>query len=216
MYLQQLIKTILGVTENRAKQIAVNLELANDNTKIITDPALNIRKVSEQSLITAGLTDRQATKLVAALELGRLAYSQAVLKSKIVDDHEIASQFFMPLLGWKEKEHAAVLVMNVKLMCLATEVISIGTSTECIFSPKEVFRTVLRHGGSRVIVAHNHPSGYVEPSEEDIKLTKILIDASEVMDIQLLDHLVIGNGTYHSIRQHTMLWDKYRKLATAA
>ncbi|MGC1525527.1 MAG: JAB domain-containing protein, partial [Phormidesmis sp.] len=111
-------------------------------------------------------------------------------------------------LAYKEKEHAAVVVMNVQHQWLATEVISIGTKNGCLFHPDEAFEAALKHDGKRIIIAHNHPSGELSPSPEDIQLTKQMVRGGYLLNVPVLDHLIIGNGDFKSIRQATSIWEE--------
>jgi DNA repair protein RadC len=109
---------------------------------------------------------------------------------------------------WQEQERFAVLLLDVKHRILGSKVITIGTATETLAHPRDIFREVIRQGATRVIIAHNHPSGVLEPSPEDISLTEQLLAASKVLAIPLLDHLILGNGDYCSLRQRTNLWQE--------
>jgi DNA repair protein RadC len=86
---------------------------------------------------------------------------------------------------------------------------TIGTATETLASPREIFREVIRQGATRVIVAHNHPSGNVEPSSQDIELTRQLLAGAQLLGIPILDHLILGNGNHQSLRELTSLWEDY-------
>jgi DNA repair protein RadC len=108
---------------------------------------------------------------------------------------------------WQNQERFAVLLLDVKNKLLGTKVITIGTATETLASPRDIFREVIRQGATRVIVAHNHPSGSLEPSEADIELTRQLLAGAELLAISILDHLILGNGTHQSLREITTLWD---------
>ncbi|MEB3337115.1 MAG: DNA repair protein RadC, partial [Leptolyngbyaceae bacterium] len=112
-------------------------------------------------------------------------------------------------LMWQSQERFAVLLLDVKHRLIGTQVITIGTATETLAHPRDIFREVIRQGATRLIVAHNHPSGSVEPSPEDISLTRQLLTGAQFLDIPLLDHLILGNGDYRSLRQTTNLWDDY-------
>ncbi|PMB06601.1 hypothetical protein CEN49_15080, partial [Fischerella thermalis CCMEE 5273] len=74
--------------------------------------------------------------------------------------------------------------------------------------PREIFREVIRQGATRLIVAHNHPSGNIEPSSEDIELTRQLLAGAAFLGIPLLDHLILGNGNHQSLREITTLWEE--------
>ncbi len=110
---------------------------------------------------------------------------------------------------WEPQERFAVLLLDVKNRLIGTQVITIGTATETLASPREIFREIIRQGATRVIVAHNHPSGNVEPSPQDIDLTRQLLAGAQFLDIPLLDHLILGNGNHQSLREITSLWDEY-------
>ena len=209
--ISELITTSLEVQPHRGQKMAERLCLKNSEATTISDPAIALRQLSKEALRAAGLTEKQACKLMAALTLGRLAYtpkSDAQAGITTIDDPSVAAALLMPVLGWKGREHAAVLIMDVRHKWLATEVISIGSKTECLFHPDAVFTAALKHGGKRVIIAHNHPSGNLAASPEDISLTRIMVKAGFLIDVPVLDHFIIGNGDYKSIREETAIWSE--------
>jgi DNA repair protein RadC len=110
---------------------------------------------------------------------------------------------------WQSQEKFAVLFLDVKNRLLGNKVLTVGTATETLAHPRDIFREVLRHGATRAIVAHNHPSGHLEPSPEDIELTRQLLKAAQLLQVPLLDHLILGNGYAQSLRQLTELWQDY-------
>ena len=81
-----------------------------------------------------------------------------------------------------------------------------GTATETLAHPREVFRSAVQKGCARIVVAHNHPSSQLEPSAEDLALTRQLLEGGQVLGIAVLDHLVLGGGEFRSLRQTTGLW----------
>lgn len=206
----ELITTILSVQPSRGQKLAQRLCLEDSAATTVGTTASVLRRLSKESIQSTGLTEKQANKLVAALTLGRLAYvpeSSAQKGVTVIDEPAVAAGLLMPRLAYQDKEHAAVVVMNVKHQWLATEVISIGTKEECLFPPDEVFKAALRHDGKRVIIAHNHPSGGLSPSPEDIELTKHMVRGGYLLNMPVLDHLIIGNGDFSSIRQATGIWE---------
>ncbi|NJM98020.1 MAG: hypothetical protein HC800_13490 [Phormidesmis sp. RL_2_1] len=206
--ISELITTVLEVQSHRGQKMAERLCLKNSETTTISDPSAALRQLSKEALRAAGLTEKQACKLMAAITLGRLAYtpkSDAQAEITTVDDPSVAVALLILTLGWKCREHAAVLIMDVHHKWLATEVISVGSRTACPLHPDAVFTAALRHGGKRIIIAHNHPSGNLAASPEDISLTRIMVKAGFLMDIPVLDHFIIGNGDYKSIREETTI-----------
>ena len=127
----------------------------------------------------------------------------------IVDDPRVAASLLKYDLAYSEVERVAVIVLNIKHKAIAKEVIAVGSQIECIASPSEIFRTVLKHNGLRCIVAHNHPSGSVEPSPQDLALTRSLLVAGRALDIPLIDHLILSGEDWYSFRQQTHLWEEF-------
>ncbi len=99
-----------------------------------------------------------------------------------------------------------MVLLDVKHRLLGTHVVSIGTATETLTRPRDVFRVAIRRGATRITIAHNHPSGSVEPSSEELVLTKQFLQAASVLGILVLDHLILGSGQYCSLWQTTSLW----------
>jgi DNA repair protein RadC len=97
------------------------------------------------------------------------------------------------------KEHLRGLYLNTHFKLIHDEVISIGTINANIVHPREVFKPAIEYGAAAVIVAHNHPSGVVKPSDADIEVTKQLAAVGSVIGIPLIDHVIIGRGKYASI-----------------
>ena len=100
-----------------------------------------------------------------------------------------------------DREQFLTICLDTRNNVLSIEITSIGTLTANLVHPREVFKTAVLQNAAGIIIAHNHPSGDATPSEDDIKITKNLFEASKIMDIQLLDHLVVGNGIYKSLKE---------------
>lgn len=92
----------------------------------------------------------------------------------------------------RDKEHFFVISLNTKNKVKFVELVSIGTANSSLVHPREVFRRCIIRGASAAIVCHNHPSGESEPSEEDINITKRLVEAGKIVGIEILDHVIIG------------------------
>ncbi|MEO1298291.1 MAG: DNA repair protein RadC [Cyanobacteria bacterium J06636_16] len=150
---------------------------------------------------TGGLTPKQAAKLKAAIELGRRAYAvnpdlPAAVTAPTDAYHLLADQ-----LAYQSVERFAAIALDIKHRPLAIKVLTQGSSTGTLAPPRDIFRWALAVGAARLIVAHNHPSGNLDPSKEDLALTEGLIQAGKQLDIPVLDHVVIGKGSFTSIRQ---------------
>jgi DNA repair protein RadC len=157
------------------------------------------------NLSVHGLGPSGLKRLQSALSLGKVLYMDAPEAGTIIDNPATSALAFHEI-AWSPVEKFAVMALDIKYRVLSMRVISVGTATETFAHPRDVFGWVLQVGGTRCIVAHNHPSGSVEPSKEDLVLTKTLVKAGKLLDIPVLDHLVVYGKEYSSIRQSTGLW----------
>lgn len=168
-----------------------------------------LREVSAEELMKiSGVGPAKAATILAALELGKRVLQSQPPVLTVVDDPSVAAAFLGHELMWQTQERFAVLLLDVKHRIIGSKVISIGTATETLAHPRDIFREVIKRGATRMIVAHNHPSGSLEPSPEDISLTRQLLKGAHLLGIPLLDHLILGNGDWTSIRQRSDLWNE--------
>lgn len=140
----------------------------------------------------------KACQIVASFELGRRSFQDRAGKPLFV---RTAKQAFEHLknMGDLQKEQLRGLYLNSRYQVVHEEIVSVGSLTANIIHPREVFQPALEYGAVAVIVAHNHPSGVLEPSEDDITATHQLVAAGKVLGIELLDHLIIANGRFVSL-----------------
>ncbi|MEA5575568.1 RadC family protein [Anabaena sp. UHCC 0451] len=206
----ELIAILLGTGQGPGKLSAVGLGqlILQELGKNQRDPLAALREVTPAELMEIhGVGSAKATTILAAIELGKRAFLSRPADGTVIDSPMAAAATLSQDLMWQSQERFAVLLLDVKNKFLGTKIITIGTATETLASPRDIFREVIRHGATRMIVAHNHPSGNLEPSEADIELTRQLLAGAELLSIPLLDHLIIGNGTHQSLREMTTLWD---------
>lgn len=136
----------------------------------------------------------KAQQLAAIMEVARRAILQTDReKPSVFDDPEKVWHFFQPVVAGLDVEHFWVLVLNRKNHLLRSVEVTRGIADASLVHPREVFREVIREGGSTAIVAHNHPSGDPSPSAADVRVTRQLREAAKTLDIGLLDHVVIGD-----------------------
>lgn len=208
----ELIAILLGTGQGPGKLSAVGLgqHILSQLGQAQRDPLERLREVSAAELIAIpGVGPAKATAILAGLELGKRAFQIKPGDRTIIDSPAAAAAALSHDLMWVSQEHFAVLLLDVKNRLLGTHVVTIGSATETLAPPREIFREVLRQGATRVIVAHNHPSGSLEPSPEDLRLTEQLLAGAKLLDLPVLDHLILGNGDWVSLRQTTELWANY-------
>lgn len=147
-----------------------------------------------------GIGLNKAVRIHAALELGRrLLVSQNC--TAVVDSPEKVWKLLQPEMGILSREEFRVLVLNNKNHILKNSVVSMGTVSEALVHPREIFRDAIRESGASIIIAHNHPSGVLVPSREDIASTKRIKEAGFIIGIELLDHVIISQGAYLSLKE---------------
>ncbi len=210
----ELIAILLGTGQGAGKLSAVGLGqfLLQELGKHQRDPMSVLRDVSATELMQiSGVGPAKATTILAAVELGKRVFQARPNDRTPIESPGAAADILSQDLMWEVQERFAVLLLDVKNCLIGTRVITIGTATETLAPPREIFREVIRQGATRLIVAHNHPSGNVEPSTADIDLTRQLLAGAQYLGIPLVDHLILGNGNHQSLREITTLWEEYEQ-----
>lgn len=208
----ELIAILLGTGQGAGKLSAVGLgqHILQHLSQDQRDPLAVLRDIAVPELTGIhGVGVAKATTIVASIELGKRVFQLRPPDKDPIESPKAAADLLSPDLMWQTQERFAVLMLDTKNRPLATRVITIGTATETLAHPRDIFREVIRQSATGAIVAHNHPSGNVEPSSEDISLTRQLLQGAQLLSIPLLDHLILGHGNYHSLRQSTHLWEEY-------
>jgi DNA repair protein RadC len=208
----ELIAILLGTGQGAGKLSAVGLGqyLLQKLGEHQRDSLAVLRDVTAQELMEIpGVGPAKATTILAAIELGKRVLSSRPPERTVIDDPAVAAAVLSHDLMWQSQERFAVLLLDVKHRLVGTQVLTIGTATETLAHPRDIFREVIRQGAVRAILAHNHPSGSLEPSPEDISLTRQLLAGGQLLGIPLLDHLILGNGDHRSLRQTTTLWQEF-------
>ncbi len=145
----------------------------------------------------------RAAALVAAYELGRRATERPLLSPAIRGPDDVLAQ--VRDLARARKEHFVVLLLNARHEMQARETVSVGSLNASIVHPREVFLPAITHSAASVILVHNHPSGDPEPSEEDLSITKRLVQVGEMVGIGVLDHVIVAARGVVSLRSREML-----------
>lgn len=148
-----------------------------------------------------GLGLAKAVKLKAALTFGKRAYNPGYQSRYKVQTPEHAYHYLKDSFANEKREVLVSLLLDVKGYVITKKIVSIGTLSQTLIHPREVFYDAIRHKASSLVIAHNHPSGDPTPSKEDIEMTEQLIKAGELMGIPLQDHLIVGAKTFVSLRE---------------
>ncbi len=165
------------------------------------------RKSETELKLFKGIGTTHVARIKASLELGKRLLAEPNEERKTIVSPADAANHFMPLMQGLEQEHLMVLTVNTRNRVLGTHTIYKGSLNSSIVRIAEVFRYALRDNAAAIILAHNHPSGDPSPSPEDIKVTKQLAEAGALMDIDVLDHVIIGNRQYISLKERGLGFD---------
>jgi len=186
-----------GNQEETSVQVAQRIIKENDigcGLRFLNDVTIN------ELMKIKGIGKVKAIQLKAVCELGRRINNKALLQGESITNPKQVADYFMEDMSELKQEILKVMILDTKNKLIKSEVISKGSLNKNIIEPREIFSCAIRFSGAFIIVAHNHPSGDPTPSNADIEFTKNIEKAGEIIGIDLLDHIVIGNGKYISMR----------------
>jgi DNA repair protein RadC len=148
-----------------------------------------------------GIGPAKALQLQASIELGRRVARSRLPERARISRPQDAAELLMEELRHLREEHFVCLFLNTKNQVIGRQTLSIGSLNASIVHPREVFRAAIRRSSASILCAHNHPSGDPTPSPEDVQLTRRLKEAGDLIGIELLDHLVIGDNRFISLKE---------------
>lgn len=193
----ELLAILLG---SGSKGINV-VELSKKILKKFSDNGLNNAEFEELKN-TFGLGAAKACEIVSCFELGK----------RLLKDKKTVL-LMSPEDVWKElkdirdnkKEYFVIFFLNTRNQEVKREIISIGSHNASLVHPREVFEPAVRYTAAQIIIAHNHPSGDVEPSNDDLEITKKLTDAGKILDIEIIDHIIVAKNKFFSFKEKKLL-----------
>ncbi len=169
----------------------------------------NIKSVGgatiEQLCEIKGIGPAKAAQILACFEIGRRGELELEQKKYEINNPEAVIKAVGALIKNKAKEHFKLIVLNSRNKIMAITNISIGTLNANLIHPREIFKDAITHNAASVVIAHNHPSGDPEPSEDDLKITKQLKKAGKILGIELVDHLIITADCYYSFKNKGLI-----------
>ena len=147
-----------------------------------------------------GIGKAKASQIIALFEFNK-RHSFSKQNGKPIKSAKDVFDYCSPKLNGADKEHFMILHLDTRNRVIKDEIISVGTLNSSLIHPREVFKSAIKESANAVILVHNHPSGESDPSEEDKAITEKLFSAGELLSIKVLDHVIIGNETYHSFNE---------------
>ena len=190
------------VLRNGSKERSA-LQLAQDILSLYKDDGVSAlgRITAGELMCLQGIGCAKAAEVMAAVELGKRLNAHISRQRAMVTCPEDAADYAMPRFRYEDREHFAVILLNVKNHILSMPVISVGSLTASVVHPREVFKAAIQQTAASIILVHNHPSGDPTPSKEDIEVTARMVQVGRVMDIPVLDHIILGNDNYISLKE---------------
>lgn len=152
-----------------------------------------------------GIGEVKATEILAAIEFGGRIARAPQLKEGTVISSSWVGEYLVREMSGLTQENVVALYLNTKNDIIKNETIFIGSLNTAVAHPREIFKGAVRYSAARIIIAHNHPSGNTDPSEADLSFTRRLVDAGEMMGIEVIDHIIVGEQCYFSLREHGMM-----------
>lgn len=191
-----IIKT--GTKEQSAVSIAQNILKLNEqaeqgNLRFLQEMAL------EEFMEIKGIGKVKAIQLKAVCELTKRIARPINQKKPSIKTPKDVADMLIPELRYEKQEKVKVLILNSKNIVLKTYDVSLGGSNFAYIEPKDVLAEAIKMQAPKIILVHNHPSGDAKPSKGDYKVTDRIYEAAQLMGIQLLDHIIIGDGSYQSL-----------------
>lgn len=187
-----------GTKEQSSVSIAQEILKLNENTK--QDNLRFLQEISlEEFMQIKGIGKVKAIQLKAICEITKRIARPINNQKKIIKTPKDVADLLIPELKYEKREIAKVLILNSKNVVLKSINISLGGANFSCIEPKDVLTEAIKMQAPKIILVHNHPSGDCTPSKSDYKVTDRLYEAADIMGIQLLDHIIIGDNTYKSL-----------------
>lgn len=156
--------------------------------------------VDDLSVIN-GIGPSKACQILAGVELGRRMTRARLMNPRVLNHPREVAAYLVEDMKDLRQEWFRILLLNNRKQVIGFETVSVGTLNASLVHPRDVFEKAIRKNASTLILVHNHPSGNPTPSAEDRLLTKRLTEAGALMGIEVIDHLIVGNGTYYSFKE---------------
>jgi DNA repair protein RadC len=199
----ELIAILIGIGNKDESAVELSKKILNS----VNNNLAELSKLSTKQLCEfKGIGYAKAITIIAALEIGRRRRADDVIheKSKITSSKDVYDLLYADLSD-KDHEEFWILLLDRANQIIIKAAISEGGVSGTIADPKKIFKLALENNCSSIIMAHNHPSNNLQPSKSDIKLTQKLIKAGNTLEINVLDHIIVGSDNYFSFADESMM-----------
>ncbi|WP_111644660.1 RadC family protein [Paranoxybacillus vitaminiphilus] len=184
-----------GTKDESVLQLANRLLNHFEGLRLLKDATI------EEMTSIKGIGTAKAVQILAAIELGRRISRLQYNERYVIRSPEDGAKYVMDDMRFLSQEHFVALYLNTKNQVIHRKTVFIGSLNASIVHPREVFKEAIKRSAASIICAHNHPSGDPTPSREDIEVTKRLVECGRMIGIELLDHLIIGDRKFVSLKE---------------
>ncbi|HJF22494.1 MULTISPECIES: RadC family protein [Mammaliicoccus] len=192
-------RELLAIIINSGSKQFSSIDCANQVLKLVNQ-LRDLRHLTLPELLSVnGIGEKKALTILAVIELAKRMHSNTVLDKIEINEPQDVADYLMEKLRYLKQEHFVALLLNTKNQIIHEQSIFIGSLNMSIVHPRDLLREAVKHSAASIVIAHNHPSGDPTPSLEDIKTTKRLLYCCDLMGIDLLDHIIIGDGEFISL-----------------
>lgn len=194
---QELLALLLrtGTKEESVLQLSQRLLHHFEGLRLLKDATV------EEMTSIKGIGEAKAIQILAAIELGRRISRLSYDERYVIRSPEDGAKYVMDDMRFLSQEHFVAIYLNTKNQVIHRKTVFIGSLNASIVHPREVFKEAIKRSAASVICAHNHPSGDPTPSREDIEVTRRLAECGRIIGIELLDHLIIGDQKFISLKE---------------
>ena len=197
---------LLAILLRTGTQEKSALELANDILSVSGDGLIHLADCSIEELTSVkGMGTAKACQLMAAIELGKRVATCPRKEKPVISSPEDVARLFMEKMRYYKKEYFKVLLLDSKGKVIEESDVSVGDLNSAVIHPREVFLQAVRRSAAAVVLLHNHPSGDPQPSIQDIETTERLMESAKVLGINIVDHIIIGDGIYVSMKSEGLI-----------
>ena len=193
---QELLAILLrtGIKNRSALDLAQEL--------LLSGGFVNLTQISTEELSSIkGMGLAKSAQIKAAVEIGRRLARQKLGPRPVIRTPADVANLLMGEMNFLDREHFKVLNLNIKNQVIGLDDVSIGSLNASLVHPREVFKQAIKRSAAWLILVHNHPSGNLQPSNEDQMLTKRLYEAGKLLGIEVLDHLIFGQNSFLSMKE---------------
>jgi DNA repair protein RadC len=198
---QELLALVIGrgIPKKSVMTIAQELIATFGNVNAIGQATL------EELCQIKGIGIAKAAQIKASFELAKRENLETDEENFDIKNPEAVCKVISSSIKEKAKEHFKLILLNSRNKKIGISTISIGTLTTSLVHPREVFKEALAHSAASVILAHNHPSGDPEPSEDDLKITRKLVESGRILGVEVIDHIIVGKNSFYSFREKGLI-----------